>query len=180
MELFVASCGIGPLTHVLLVEDDANDQTLFCLAARKSCLNLWVEGVLNGQEAVEYLESRPECADAGLDGLPQVVVLDLNMPEKDGFEFLRWCKSSPRFCRLPVVVMSGELRGAWELQAEALGTTRSFEKPFELGDFVQKIHEIWEVARVNAMCAGVRACGIAEQQGHGVRLERAEQVSYSE
>lgn len=155
MASFLAQGGTGPPIHMLLVEDEADDQLLFCLAAQRSRLNVGVQCVMDGEEALEYLEGDGPFTDRSQYPLPQVVVVDLRMPVMDGFEFLRRLKAMPRFRLLPAVVMSGCSLGSWEQQAQALGAERCFEKPVLIKDLTRMVHEVWEVARVNARCEGV-------------------------
>jgi two-component system, response regulator len=126
---------------LLLVEDEPNDQTLFCAAARKSGWNLQIRCVGHGQEAVEYLEGTGS-------EMPDVLVLDLRMPVMDGFELLAWCQTSPRFQDLPVVVLSGSLDEQWGEQARAMGAGKFYLKPSRLEEWTAMVREIAEFARL--------------------------------
>src|SRR5215472_350480 len=101
MTLDVASFSMTHGPRLLLVDDDDNDLTLFKAAVAKACLSMTLEGVNNGQEAIEYLEHVQSPALT-----PDVIILDLHMPLKSGVDFLAWRKSS-RFASVPVVVLTG-------------------------------------------------------------------------
>lgn len=131
--------------RLLLVEDDPNDQLLFAAAVRKAGLNLQLECVNHGQEAVAYLEGRGP--------VPDLLVLDLRMPVMDGFEVLAWRRSSARFCKLPAMVLSGSLGEQWREQALALGAEKLFLKPCRLEDWAHLVRELAERARRSAVAA---------------------------
>lgn len=133
--------------HILLVEDDVNDQALFCAAARRTGLELQVHTVPHGQEALEYLEGAGAYADRTACPLPEVLVLDLRMPVMDGFEVLSWCQASPVFRSLPVVALSGSVDEKWSKQALAAGASRFFLKSFRLEDWTTMVRDLWELAQ---------------------------------
>ncbi len=130
--------------HLLLVEDDPNDQLLFCAAARRTRLNLRVHCVGHGQEAVAYLEGTGPYLDRILHPLPEVMVLDLRMPVMDGFEVLAWCQTSPVFRSLPVVVLSGSMDEKSAEHTLALGAGKFFLKPSRLQDWLTLVRNIRE------------------------------------
>jgi DNA-binding response OmpR family regulator len=127
------------MTHgprLLLVDDDDNDLTLFKAAAAKARLPMTLEGVNNGQQAIEYLEQVDTAALA-----PDAIILDLHMPLKSGLEFLAWRKSS-RFASVPVVVLTG-LEDLNERQrAVACGANLVLEKPLKFEELVELVRSI--------------------------------------
>lgn len=149
MARFNVQFGAATKTRVLLVEDDANDQTLFCLAAERTGLSLSIQAVGDGQEALAYLEGKPPFEKAVRLEAVELVVLDLNMPGMDGFEFLRWVKSSPRWRHLPVVVLTGMGERVWREQAMALGALAYWEKAFDLAGWVRVLRQSWVMAQVH-------------------------------
>ena len=124
----------GP--RLLLVDDDDNDLTLFRAAVAKAGLPITFEGVSNGQQAIEHLKHLRKP-----DGTPDVIVLDLRMPLKDGFDFLTWRKSS-RFASVPVVVLTGlgDLRE--RERALACGANLVLEKPLKFRELVEVVRSI--------------------------------------
>jgi len=111
---------MGESTHrhtVLLVEDDYDTRDAFMEIARM--LDHEPFGVANGKEALAALHG----------GLrPCIIVLDIAMPEMDGFEFRRAQLADPAIADIPVAVMSG---GGWATEADArrLGITVFLRKP---------------------------------------------------
>ncbi|TAN80054.1 MAG: response regulator [Magnetospirillum sp.] len=90
--------------NVLLVEDDPGDAKLVTAAFADSPFNCRLEHVSDGVEAMMRLHA----AAAGTDGtrLPDLMLLDLNMPRKNGHEVLAEVKADSRFRDIPVVVLT--------------------------------------------------------------------------
>lgn len=90
---------------ILMAEDDADDRLLVKEALEESRVLNELRFVEDGEELLEYL--RKEGRYAGSDApRPGLVLLDLNMPRKDGREALRDMKADPELRRIPVVVMT--------------------------------------------------------------------------
>ena len=85
--------------NVVLVEDDPDDRDLFALfLAKRKDINL-LASVRNGLELIEFLSS----ADDG--DLPDLIVLDQNMPIMSGKQTLKYLKSTDRYINIPAVVI---------------------------------------------------------------------------
>ena len=92
---------INKQANILIAEDDADDRTLirdaFSLNGRKD----GIQFVNDGQELLNFLSDKEN-----EDELPDLILMDLNMPRKDGREALREIKNNPVFAQIPVIVMS--------------------------------------------------------------------------
>src|SRR3989442_15963748 len=88
---------------ILLVEDDSNDVLLMQRAFRKANLTNPLQVARDGQEAIEYLSHEANFADVTRYPPPILVILDLKMPRKDGFETLEWLRQQPRLKRIVAV-----------------------------------------------------------------------------
>ena len=122
---------------ILLVEDDPVDQEMIVLAFKRASVKNKLITKSNGQEALDYLMApRRESV------LPAVIILDLNMPHMDGFEFLRRIKTEPRFAAIPVVVLTTSQFDRDLTQSYALGASSCLTKP---GDFEQLVKMAAEV-----------------------------------
>lgn len=116
---------------ILIAEDDADDRFLLQAAFEENGFTDRLYFVENGVEVVEYLQSintdKPEKK------FPRFILLDLNMPKKDGREVLRELKQHPDFKKIPVVIFSTtnneqEMRRCYELGANSYITKpNSFE-----------------------------------------------------
>ena len=132
-----------PRLNILLVDDDYNDCVLFGIAVQKTGLNIRLETVRDGEEAVDYLEGRGVYADRAMHPLPALVVLDLNMRLSGAFEFLDWRKAAASFLSLPVVIFSGfAYKGAIET-ALAMGAKTFIPKPLEFENWKAVVRQMW-------------------------------------
>lgn len=82
--------------RILVVDDDTEVCEELCGYFRKN--GFYASTAANGQEAMELLK----------DGDADVIILDVNMPIMDGFEFLKRVKSSPRYSRIPVIMLTAK------------------------------------------------------------------------
>src|SRR4051812_4915204 len=88
---------------VLMADDDEHAHVLIQRAFRKANASPLLKIVNNGEEAIRYLEGKGIYSDRDLYPLPSLVLLDLNMPKKTGFEVLQWIRAHPDFKRMVVV-----------------------------------------------------------------------------
>lgn len=134
-----------PRLNILLVDDDHNDSALFGIAVDKTDLNIWLQCVTDGGQAMAYLEGRNGYADRSLHPLPDLVVLDLDMRLTGGLEFLDWRRASKSFSSLPVVIFSGfAYKGAVDT-ALAMGACGFIEKPFGFAGWLAVVRQIWDL-----------------------------------
>lgn len=106
---------------ILVAEDDPDDRFLLQTAFREKGFHDKVDFVENGVELLEYL-SRVHGDKAGNNIFPYFILLDLNMPKKDGREVLKEIKEHPVFKKIPVIVFTttkneNEIRRCYELGA---------------------------------------------------------------
>ena len=91
---------------ILIVDDEPDDADLI----RRAVLSLHprspVQAVTNGLDLKAYLDGQDRYADREVFPYPGLILLDLRMPEMDGFEVLAWIKSQPLHAAIPVIVMS--------------------------------------------------------------------------
>jgi CheY-like chemotaxis protein len=109
---------------VLLVEDDLNDIFLVKRAFKKACIPNPLQVVTDGVEAIHYLQGDGKYADRQLYPLPHLIVMDIKMPRKTGFEVLEWIKRDGMLKRIPVIIVSSsdqphDINRAYEMGANA-------------------------------------------------------------
>ncbi len=115
---------------ILIAEDDADDRFLLKTAFEENGFTDTLQFVENGVEVLEYLHSIKTQANVVL---PKLILLDLNMPKKDGREVLKEIKQDPGFKNIPVVIFSTtnnehEMKRCYELGANSYITKpNSFE-----------------------------------------------------
>jgi len=116
---------------ILIAEDDADDRFLLRSAFEENGYSDKLEFVENGVDMIEYLR-RLAAGDGGA-GLPRFILLDLNMPKKDGREVLKEIKQDPNLNKIPIIIFSTtnneqEMRRCYELGANSYITKpNSFE-----------------------------------------------------
>lgn len=126
-----------------MVEDNAGDATLIAKALEHSPRQLRLNVVTDGAAALDYLHRRGEHSEAVR---PDLVLLDLNLPRRDGREVLADVKSDAELRRIPVAVLTtsdadDDVTRTYDLHANCFVT-----KPLELDDFltrVQAIESFW-------------------------------------
>lgn len=133
----------GTHIEILLVEDDPGDVDLTreCLEEAKVMVNLNV--VEDGVEAVAYLRQERQYANAVR---PDLILLDLNLPKKDGREVLRDIKTDKHLKHIPVVVLTTSDADEDILKSYNLGANCYVTKPVGLDQFariVQTIESFW-------------------------------------
>ncbi len=115
---------------ILIAEDDADDRFLLKTAFEENGFNDTLCFVENGVEALEYLYKQNA---EGNHSFPRFILLDLNMPKKDGREVLKELKQHPQLKKIPVVIFSTtnneqEMKRCYELGANSYITKpNSFE-----------------------------------------------------
>jgi CheY-like chemotaxis protein len=110
------------MSRVLVVEDSADDLLLLRRAFAKLNLEHLIEVVCDGEAAILYLKdpNKPR---------PDLVLLDLNLPKRSGFEVLGWVRQQAQLKYLPVVILSSSTEPNDLQRAYALGTNAYLEKP---------------------------------------------------
>src|SRR5687768_16993926 len=91
---------------ILLAEDNENDALLMRHAFKKAGISNPLVRVRDGEEAIDYLAGHGVYADRRAYPFPALLLLDLKMPRRDGFEVLEWIKADPSLRRLPVTVLT--------------------------------------------------------------------------
>jgi len=116
---------------ILIAEDDADDRFLLQSAFEENGYKDKLHFVENGLELIDYLNSLTDIEDEAK--MPRFIMLDLNMPKKDGREVLKEIKSNPHFKKIPVIIFSTtnneqEMKRCYELGANSYITKpNSFE-----------------------------------------------------
>jgi CheY-like chemotaxis protein len=117
------------LVEILLVEDEPDDVELTMLAFEKARLSNVIHVARDGVEALEFLFATGSHAGREGQPVPQVVLLDLNLPRKSGLEVLREIKADPRTQDIPVIVLTVSTRDRDIAECRRLGVETYIIKP---------------------------------------------------
>lgn len=119
----------GSRVLILMADDDADDRLLASDALAEARLNNELRFVEDGEELMEYLNRRGRWSAPGAAPRPGLILLDLNMPRKDGREALREIKANPELRRIPVVVLTTSQAEEDVLRSYDLGASSFISKP---------------------------------------------------
>ena len=133
----------SPAADVLLVEDSAAEARLAREALAETSVHVNLHVASDGEEAMAFLRRQGPFQDAPR---PQLVLLDLNLPRKDGREVLRDIKADEALRRIPVVILTTSQAPADIARAYELYANCYIQKPLELDGFIEivkSIHNYW-------------------------------------
>jgi len=132
---------MAALKRILLVEDNERDVELTLAALEEHNLANEVVVARDGAEALDYLYQRGKYSDR-VDGLPAVVLLDLNMPKVDGMEVLQRMKIDPVLKQVPVVMVTSSRVEQDLVRSYELGVNAYVVKPVDFQKFIESIRQI--------------------------------------
>src|SRR5438105_3715160 len=113
---------------VLIVDDSEDDVLLVRLSFQRADFKADLRTVLDGEDAIAYLEGQFPYNDREQYPLPTLVLLDLNLPKKNGFQVLEWIRAQPDLRHLPVFILTSSMRMGDVEKALDLGATSFFVK----------------------------------------------------
>jgi two-component system response regulator len=125
--------------EVLLVEDSAGDVRLTLEAFKDAKVHVNLSVASDGAEAMAFLERKGEYANAPR---PDLILLDLNLPKKDGREVLEEIKESPELKSIPVVILTTSASEADILRSYRLHANCYITKPVDLDGFITVVSSI--------------------------------------
>jgi DNA-binding response OmpR family regulator len=123
------------LRPILLVEDDENDIFFFERAAKRAPLTNPVQVARDGREAILHLSSENNA-------YPCLVVLDLNLPHKNGLEVLQWIRSAASNPAVPVIVLTSSTAELDMLEAYRFGANSYLTKPSQPEELVELLRAL--------------------------------------
>ena len=136
---------MSPFT-VLHVEDEPSDRLIISAAFNKTAPNVKLSSVIDGAEAIAYLSGQGVYKNRDTNPLPQLVLLDLKLPKKSGFEVLEWLKAQPGLKQIPVIILTSSAESKDVDRALALGASSSLVKSVELKEMREIVRGIGEYA----------------------------------
>jgi len=131
--------------HILLIEDNPGDVRLLREAFHDSAVTFQVSVVEDGDQALAFLRSEGDYADATR---PDLILLDLNLPKTDGRVVLQALRATPEWKAIPIMILTGVLQEADQQQAAALEVERFLQKPVDLQEYMALVDDImawWQI-----------------------------------
>ena len=133
------SATAGRLARVLLVEDNEADVRLTREALREAGEEVRLESVGDGEQALAYLRREDGFADVLC---PDLVLLDLNLPRKNGLEVLEEMRADPELASIPVIMLTTSSAEHDVVACYSRGANCFVVKPLELDEFMELIDSI--------------------------------------
>ena len=121
---------------VLVADDDEDDRSFIRKAWEKARAANDLRFVEDGEELTEYLNHAGRYSDPASAPRPAVILLDLNMPKKDGREALREIKANPELRRIPIIVLTTSKADEDICRSYDLGANSYITKPVTFGALV--------------------------------------------
>lgn len=112
---------------ILLAEDNPESRYLFCFILTKSGCE--VVQAKNGREAIEHAQAQ----------MPDLIIMDIQMPEMDGYEAVGILRKDARFAEVPIVGLSAFAMTSDREKALKIGFNGYIEKPIELDNFIKEL-----------------------------------------
>jgi CheY-like chemotaxis protein len=122
---------------ILLVDDDEEDLQMTEQALRESRLGNDLRAAHDGEELMDYLLRRGRYADPADSPKPGLILLDLNMPKKDGREALAEIKGNPQLRKIPVIVLTTSKAEEDIFRTYDLGVSSFITKPVTFAGLVE-------------------------------------------
>lgn len=129
--------------NILLIEDNPGDVRLTREAFKESKKSINLEVVTDGVEAIRFLRQEDGYSDKEI---PDIILLDLNLPKRDGREVLEIIKEDPALKRIPVVVLTTSKAESDIVQSYDLHANCFINKPIDFDNFfeiITKIEDFW-------------------------------------
>lgn len=143
---------------ILQVEDNEDDVFMMRRVLKKAGVENPVHVAYDGQQAVEYLEAALDPARREAHPLPFLVLLDLKLPYRDGFEVLEWIRGQPALEGMRVVMLTGSGEARDRQRAMELGARAYLVKPASIDD-VRRLLSSLEACETAGGAAGLRPPG---------------------
>ncbi|WP_345247991.1 response regulator [Nibrella saemangeumensis] len=121
---------------ILIADDDADDRMFLEQALRSIGYTQDIQFVEDGEQLMDYLKQQGSYSEANAPW-PNLIILDLNMPRKNGFQALEEIKADARLRRLPVVVMTTSSADEDVLRTYNLGVNSYITKPFNFNRLIE-------------------------------------------
>ena len=154
----------GELVLILLAEDDDDDYFLTCKALQENRLRNQLIRVKDGEELMSYLRREGQFTEPEKSPEPSLILLDLNMPRKDGREALREIKGDEKLCHIPVVALTTSRADEDVVRSYQFGVNSFITKPVTFQGLV-------EAMKALGLVRGGGVADVHRRKAHGTRCK---------
>lgn len=130
---------LNGLHPILIAEDDEDDYLLTIEALKEAGVDTQIKWVKDGEELMNYLEPLGASRKKPHAEFPSLILLDLNMPRKDGREVLDEIKKNKTLRKIPVIVLTTSKADTDISHAYDLGVNSYIQKPVRFNEFVEVV-----------------------------------------
>lgn len=134
---------------VLFVDDSENDILLMRRAFKKGESSFSQREVHNGEEAIAYLSGEGVYSDRVQYPLPALVLMDLNMPRKSGFDVLEWARTRPELKGVTIMILTASSRPEDVSRSFELGASSYLVKPSSLQALTDMVRSLNDWTKLN-------------------------------
>lgn len=127
------------LFDILLLEDEPADAFLVKMALKEGKILANLQHVTDGREGLDFLQKTDKYKTASR---PDLILLDLNMPRMNGYEFLKKIKADAEFNDIPIVVLTTSDVESDVVRSYKLGAASYMSKPVDMEKFISAIHQL--------------------------------------
>ena len=127
---------------ILLVEDNPDDELLTLRALKKNNIGNNLVIVRDGAEALDFLFGTGSYAGRDTSNLPQIILLDLNLPKIGGLDVLRRIRETQSMRLLPVVILTSSKEEQDLINGYSLGANSYIRKPVDFNQFIEAVHQL--------------------------------------
>ncbi|MFN8383161.1 MAG: response regulator [Anaerolineales bacterium] len=127
---------------ILLVEDNPDDELLTLRALKKNNIGNNLVIVRDGAEALDFLFGTGTYTGRDITNLPQIILLDLNLPKIGGLDVLRRIRETPSMRLLPVVILTSSKEEQDLINGYSLGANSYIRKPVDFNQFIEAVHQL--------------------------------------
>ncbi len=124
---------------ILMADDDPDDRLMVEEAFEENHMAYDLRFVYNGQELMDYLNGTGRFSGFGQLPRPDLIILDVNMPKKDGFEALQEIKTDRQLCSIPVIIFTSSRSDEDIIRSYNLGVNSFINKPVSFKELVELI-----------------------------------------
>lgn len=146
---------------ILVADDDPDDRMMIQEAFTENRIANQIVFVEDGEQLMDYLRREGLFSENKDEPYPGIILLDLNMPKKDGREALRELKADPELCRIPIIVLTTSQAEEDIIRTYGLGVSSFITKPVSFEGLVEAVRVIcqyWiQIVALPPECSARRA-----------------------